>query len=103
MNNHAQKRTYEITLKELTEGNEAAQAKLVFDNHDDIFKIIGLAKSSGFFADENEALRCVIGLKLFTGVVIENRRTEPFDGMHTAMMTFMKALKEKLKAAHKEP
>ena len=70
---------YELTLKGLTDiQGQAFESKpliLEFQNHDDLFKILEIAKSSAIFENPNDNTEFFIGLKLFSEVLLRNRKT----------------------------
>lgn len=75
-------------------GTDSAQTvRLQFDNHDDIFRIIGKMKESGNFSDGDESAMFAIGLKLFSSVMIRHRESELFRDFEPAFREFMKKLK----------
>ena len=43
-----------------------------FENHDDIFNIIELVKAKKLFVDESQVTEFVIGLRLFTEILLKN-------------------------------
>ena len=63
-----------------------------FENHDDLFKVIELVKVKNLF-EERETIEFVIGLKLFSEVILRNRELPLFDELKPAIKEFMKKLK----------
>lgn len=64
-----------------------------FENHDNLFKIIELAKTKKIFAKEGDAVEFALGLKLFTEVVLRNKQHPLFEELQPAIGSFMKRLK----------
>lgn len=88
--------TYQLQLKELShKDGSSAEKHLTFDfeNHDDLFKIFEVVKSKNIFDDENTAHEFSLGLKLFTEVLIKNRKHPLFEDLSPAISEFMKKLK----------
>jgi hypothetical protein len=87
---------YRITLEHLataTEGQEQ-HAPLQFEvgNHDDIFNIIERQRAKGHFdADTSAALG--LGLKLFTEVMLKQRKHPLFADINQPMRDFIGKLK----------
>ncbi|RXG11424.1 putative protein DUF3861 [Leeuwenhoekiella aestuarii] len=74
--------TYRLSLESLSLKDELAQSstiKLAFENHDDIFIIIESLKEKNPFGDKNQAVEFAIGIKLFTEVMIRNRKHPLFE------------------------
>ena len=89
---------YHIDLNMVQGGsNENLPAPLSFDfeNHDDIFRIIGWLEESGRFPDKQQAMEFAVGLKLFGGVMMKNKDSELFKDFQPAFIDFMKRLKGK--------
>lgn len=88
---------YRITLEHLpTEGVEIElNEPLVFEfqNHDEIFTIIERVKAKKTFANDDEATQFVLGLKLFSEVMLKNKRNPLFTELKPAFGEFMKKLK----------
>ncbi|MCC8020014.1 MAG: DUF3861 domain-containing protein [Rikenellaceae bacterium] len=77
-------------------GKDGAVGKslgLDFENHDDIFRIVALQQEQGLFGDAEQAARFIVGLKLFSAVMMENRDAELFRGFEPAFRDMMKRLK----------
>ncbi|GEP93331.1 protein of unknown function [Chitinophaga terrae (ex Kim and Jung 2007)] len=70
---------YQLTIKGLTDlqGQTFENEPLIleFQNHDDLFKILEIAKSSAIFENPNDNTEFFIGLKLFSEVLLRNRKT----------------------------
>jgi len=88
---------YKITLEHLATVKGEAGAheplQLEFDNHDDIFSIIERIQVKNIFKDKNEAAEFAIGLKMFSEVMLKNRRHPLFEELTPAFGEFMKKLK----------
>jgi hypothetical protein len=83
------KHTYRITVESLE-----SDQKLSFEteNHDDLFKIFEKTKSSKSFS-ENEGRSLILGLKLFSEVMLFHKSFKPFDVIRPVFPEFMKAFK----------
>lgn len=88
---------YKLTLEYLENNNGESMnmtpVELKFDNHDDIFKIVQMQQERNLFGDTNQSTEFVIGLKLFTEVMLKNRNNPLFEDLLPAFNTFMKKLK----------
>lgn len=67
--------------------------ELNFINHDNIFAIIDRLKDRHLFAQESDATEFAIGLKLFSEVLLRNRKHPLFEDFAPAFSDFMKKLK----------
>lgn len=89
---------YKVTLEHLAdyEGNAVEPKKIEFSapNHDDIFAIIDKVKQREGF-DEQMAQRFAVGLKLFSEVVMENRKNPLFEQLTPHLREMMKVIKGK--------
>jgi hypothetical protein len=88
---------YKFTIEHLedSKGNSIETNPLVFEtkNHDDIFKIV--EKMEGKMQlDDQDTKALVIGLKLFSEVMLKNKDTEPFKELLPHFKDFMKELKK---------
>jgi hypothetical protein len=83
---------YKITVQSLD-----SDKNLTFEteNHDDLFKIFDKAQGSGKFAGD-EAYSFILGLKLFTEVLLKKKNFSPFDIIRPSISEFMKALKKEM-------
>lgn len=94
-----EKRTnkYRLTLEQvsLAKGETPLQSplNLEVENHDEIFSIIEKVNSKNLFKDNKEATEFALGLKLFSEVMIKNRKHPLFDEFSPAFAAFMKKLK----------
>ncbi|MCT3744690.1 DUF3861 domain-containing protein [Elizabethkingia anophelis] len=89
---------YKIHLQELELKDGTQMGKSIefdFENHDDIFKIIEQTKDTNRFRTQNENIQFIIGLKLFSEVMINNKNSPLFDDFIPAFKAFMKKLKGK--------
>ncbi|GGA44514.1 DUF3861 domain-containing protein [Dyella nitratireducens] len=79
--------------------DDAASAPLVFEvqNHDDIFAIVERVRAGTAFA-ENDAMALAVGLKLFTGVMLNHRHDPLFADVQSAMRMFIGNLKSRIAA-----
>lgn len=98
----AQKRNnkYKITLEELELKDGTAAGRNItfnFNNHDDIFHLIDLTKDSFGFEDKAQNTEFMVGLKLFSEVMLKNRKHELFEEFFPAFGEFMKKLKSGVK------
>ncbi len=90
--------SYKLTLEQtaLSSGETPNEQPLTFefDNHDEIFRIIEAVKSKNLFS-ESDATEFAIGLKLFSEVLIRNRKNDLFSDFGPAFSEFMKKLKSR--------
>ncbi|QDA62377.1 DUF3861 domain-containing protein [Hymenobacter jejuensis] len=66
---------------------------LEFTNHDNIFSIIERQQGKGLFNDKNQEAEFAIGLKMFSEVMLKNRKHPLFEEFGEAFGAFMKKLK----------
>jgi len=97
MNMEKKTNKYHLTLK-LTEyaGEETQPEKeleLDFENHDEIFSIIERIRAKDPFGNAAQAEEFALGLKLFSEVMIKNRKHPLFDELGEVFPAFMKKLK----------
>ncbi|MFH7348271.1 DUF3861 domain-containing protein [Acinetobacter variabilis] len=97
---------YEVTVQHLadTQGNPSTYSEaLQFQagNHDDIFKILEKLQASQLL-DEESTKAFVIGLKLFSEVMLENKELSLFKEFLPQFAQFMKSLKQTVKAQSEE-
>jgi hypothetical protein len=89
---------YTLTLKldQYANGTSkpAKELDLQFENHDELFEIIDRIQSKNLFTSKEESTEFAIGLKLFSEVMIRNRKHPVFDDLHVAFSSFMKNLKK---------
>lgn len=88
---------YKLTLEYLKDSKgesiSVAPIELTFNNHDDIFSIIERQKNKNLFGDKQQATEFAIGLKLFSEVMLKNRKDPLFKELAPAFGIFMKKLK----------
>lgn len=87
---------YSINLKELVLKDESVAEKNLefeFENHDNIFNIIDILKAKNLFDNNNESVEFAVGLKLFSEVMLKNRKHELFKDCFPHFSDFMKKLK----------
>lgn len=88
---------YKLTLEQVSLMNEkttlSEPVSLEFENHDEIFKIIEKIKEKNLFEEENQSTEFAIGLKLFSEVMLKNRKHPLFEDFFPAFGEFMKKLK----------
>jgi hypothetical protein len=87
---------YRITLEHLATASEGQEqhAPLVFEagNHDDIFAIVGKVRGNGQF-DADASAQLALGLKLFSEVMLKNRKHPLFEEIQPALREFIGKLK----------
>lgn len=90
---------YKITLAYLknNQGELVHNEPFVFEftNHDDIFAIVERQKAKGLFNDQQQATEFAVGLKLFSEVMLRNRKDPLFEELAPAFGEFMKKLKSR--------
>jgi hypothetical protein len=88
---------YKLTLEQVSLMNEetilSEPLSLEFENHDEIFTIIEKIKEKKLFGDENQSTEFAIGLKMFSEVMLKNRKHPLFEDFFPAFGEFMKKLK----------
>ena len=88
--------TYSLILSGLEDKSgvkRTEELQFEFENHDDIFDIVDRIKSKSVFEEEKTVTEFVIGLKLFTEVLLKNRKHPLFEELGPQMAAFMKKLK----------
>lgn len=80
-------------MKDGTSSDKSVEIQ--FENHDNVFDIIEIIKESKRFANENESNQFVVGLKLFSDVMMKNKNTPLFEDFVPEFVKFMKKLKGK--------
>lgn len=86
---------YRLTLDEITlkdNPNPTGNLQFEFENHDDILSILEKIKQKNIF-DENTNKEFAVGLKLFSEVLLKNRKHELFEDLFPHFSDFMKKLK----------
>lgn len=66
---------------------------LEFENHDNIFEIISKVQNKGIFENDNQTREFVIGLKMFSEVLMKNKDLPLFSELIPAFRQFMQKLK----------
>ncbi len=87
---------YHLTLSQLPGGSAEETPKklaLDFENHDEIFQIIERLQEKNPFDNTDQMTEFAIGLKLFSEVMIKNRKHPLFEELTPAFGAFMKRLK----------
>jgi hypothetical protein len=88
---------YKLTLEQVSLMNEetilSEPLSLEFENHDEIFQIIEKIKAKQLFEEESQSTEFAIGLKLFSEVMLKNRKHPLFEEFFPAFGEFMKKLK----------
>ncbi|TRW23961.1 DUF3861 domain-containing protein [Flavobacterium zepuense] len=64
-----------------------------FDNHDNLFNIIGKLQDRNHFNDVNQSAEFAIGLKMFSEVMLRNKENPLFEDIMPAFKHFMTKLK----------
>ena len=86
---------YRLTLDEITlkdNRNPTGNLQFEFENHDDILSILDKIKQKNIF-DENTNKEFAVGLKLFSEVLLKNRKHELFEDLMPSFKAFMTKLK----------
>lgn len=65
-------------------------------SHEDIFKIVQIMNEK-MDLDESESTSLAVGLKLFSGVLLEHKDSEPFKQLMPHFKKFMKMIKNQNK------
>lgn len=88
---------YKLTLEQISLAKDetilSEPLSLEFENHDEVFKIIDIIKEKNLFENENQSTEFAIGLKLFSEVMLKNRKHPLFEEFFPAFGEFMKKLK----------
>ena len=69
------------------------QLEINFDNHDEIFGIIERVRLKDPFGNPAQAEEFALGLKLFSEVMLKNRKHPLFEELNESFPVFMKKLK----------
>lgn len=67
--------------------------ELDFENHDELFGIIDRVKLLDPFTSEQQSIEFAIGLKMFSEIMIKNRKHPLFEELYPTFGIFMKRLK----------
>ncbi|WP_286915274.1 DUF3861 domain-containing protein [Flavobacterium sp. UBA4197] len=89
--------TYRLKLEYLSdikgENPEKEPLEFTFHNHDDIFSIVEILTEKALFENPGDTAEFALGLKLFTEVMLRNRKQPLFEELSPAIAAFMKKLK----------
>ena len=94
--------TYQLHLKEKALKNGVSDGKTLefqFENHDDIMQLVELIKNKNLFKEQSDNIEFLVGLKLFSEVMLRNRKHELFEEFGAEFGTFMKKFKSHVKMA----
>lgn len=91
-NNRYKINLQEIELKDGTQSGKSIEFE--FDNHDDILQLLEQTKSKEWFEDNKQNVEFVVGLKLFSEVLLNNRKSPLFEEFAPSFADFMKKLKK---------
>lgn len=83
----------EIELKDGTQSGEFIEFE--FENHDNILEIIKKIQAKNILEDKNKEIEFAVGLKLFSEVLLQNRKNPLFEDINIAFRDFMKKIKNK--------
>lgn len=84
-----------LAMTKNAKGESVSKDKMVnlrFDNHDDIFNIMERLKQKELF-DDDQTVEFAIGLKMFSEVMLKNRKHPLFEEFAPEFGAFMKKLK----------
>tara|TARA_B100000949_G_scaffold202921_1_gene191697 strand:- start:235 stop:537 length:303 start_codon:yes stop_codon:yes gene_type:complete len=88
---------YKLSLEQLSVLKEEKRVddalELEFSNHDELFEIIERVKTKQLFATAEESTEFALGLKLFTEVMLRNKKHPLFEDLRPHIVDFMKKLK----------
>ena len=88
---------YKLSLEQLSvlkeEKRDDNTLELEFSNHDELFEIVEKVKSKKLFNSEEESTEFALGLKLFTEVMLHNKKHPLFEDLRPHIVDFMKKLK----------
>ena len=92
---------YRLTLEGVETSSGAhfdnSPIQFTFENHDDLFRIMNMAKGQPIFDHPNDNTEFFIGLKLFSEVLLRNRKSpNPMTAeLYDAVGNFMRSLKSR--------
>lgn len=92
-NNKYQIHLEEIELKDGTPGEQSITFE--FENHDNIFSILEMEGVQSKFSSKADFTEFIVGLKLFSEVMLRDKNNPLFEDFFPAFMQFMKKLKSK--------
>ncbi|WP_417870881.1 DUF3861 domain-containing protein [Winogradskyella sp.] len=89
--------TYNLKVEEVALKDETLKPskslEFQFENHDNVFDILDAIENKNLFNDSNQDKEFAIGLKLFSEVLIKNRKHEIFKEFSPHFKMFMQKLK----------
>lgn len=91
-NNKYRVHLQELELKGGTQSDKSIEFE--FQNHDNIFSIIERIKDRNLFEKKGDDIEFIIGLKLFSEVMMRNRDNPLFEELAPAFKNFMMKLKK---------
>lgn len=89
---------YKILLQEvaLRDGSQADKSiTFEFENHDNIMQLLDKAKEQSWFEKPSDQIEMVLGIKLFSEVMLRHRKAPLFNDFFPAFQDFMQQLKDK--------
>tara|TARA_B100000949_G_scaffold235037_1_gene256178 strand:+ start:932 stop:1225 length:294 start_codon:yes stop_codon:yes gene_type:complete len=88
---------YQLTLEQVSVKDESLKQEqsvsFEFENHDEIFQIINKVEEKQLFDNKSDAKEFAVGLKLFSEVMLRNRKHPLFEEFSPEFAKFMKKLK----------
>ncbi|MEE3224494.1 MAG: DUF3861 domain-containing protein [Bacteroidota bacterium] len=88
---------YKLSLEQLSVLKEEKRVEdaleLELSNHDELFEIIERVKTKQLFTTAEESTEFALGLKLFTEVMLRNKKHPLFEDLRPHIVDFMKKLK----------
>jgi len=95
MNKRTNKYHLKLTMLKKASGSEnlPEPLELFFQNHDDLFALMERIKEKNVFAQPSDSQEFIIGLKMFSEVMIKNRSYPLFEELLPAFRIFMEKLK----------
>lgn len=88
---------YQLTLTEINLKNQSEEKQSLtfeFENHDDIFSILNRTKETQGFKNANDEMEFFIGLKLFSEVMLRNKKNPLFVDFFPHFIDLMNKIKE---------
>lgn len=82
---------HEVSQKDGTQGSQVIEVE--FSNHDNIFELLALVQANPRFQTPGEDVEFLLGLKLFSEVMLKNRNHPLFQDFAPAFADFMKKYK----------
>lgn len=84
---------YKFTIEQL---NSEKSLNFQTSSHEDIFKIVQMMNEK-MDLDESQSTSLAVGLKLFSGVLLKHKDSEPFKQLMPHFKEFMKMIKNQNK------